>query len=68
VPIRFAVFYVVASAVFPSLCRAQAPVFLITPVENSIKFHVKASTTIAGKFDKWDATVTFTPLTKRPAF
>jgi hypothetical protein len=36
---------------FPSLSRAQAPVFEITPLESSIKFHVKSSTTIAGKFD-----------------
>lgn len=28
-------------------------------MHSSIKFHVKASTTIAGKFDKWDATLTF---------
>jgi polyisoprenoid-binding protein YceI len=45
---------------FPSLSRAQAPVFDITPLDSSIKFHVKSSTTIAGKFDKWDATLTFT--------
>ena len=49
-----------ASAGFPSLIRAQAPVFEITPLDSSIKFHVKSSTTIAGKFDKWDATLTFT--------
>ena len=49
--------------VFPfvvSLTRAQAPVFVVTPVDSSIKFHVKASTAIAGKFDKWDASLTFT--------
>jgi polyisoprenoid-binding protein YceI len=57
---RFAIFCLLASAVFPSLTRAQAPVFVITPVESTIKFHVKASTTIAGKFDKWDASLTFT--------
>ncbi len=45
---------------FPSLSQAQAPVFVIETVESSIKFHVKASTTIAGKFDKWDASLTFT--------
>jgi polyisoprenoid-binding protein YceI len=48
------------SAVFPSLGQAQAPVFVISPEHSSIKFHVKASVTIAGKFDKWDATLTFT--------
>jgi polyisoprenoid-binding protein YceI len=57
---RFAIFCLLASAVFPSLTRAQAPVFVIAPVESTIKFHVKASTTIAGKFDKWDASLTFT--------
>ena len=49
-----------ASAVFPSLSRAQAPVFEIEPAHSSIKFHVKASVNIAGKFDKWDATLAFT--------
>src|SRR6201981_2002439 len=49
-----------ASVGLPSLSRAQAPVFEITPVDSSIKFHVKSSTTIAGKFDKWDASLTFT--------
>ena len=39
--------------------RAQAPVFEITPVGSWIKFHVKSSATIAGKFDKWDASLTF---------
>ena len=47
-------------AVFPSLSRAQAPVFEITPMHSSIKFDVKASVDIAGKFDKWDASLTFT--------
>jgi polyisoprenoid-binding protein YceI len=49
-----------ASVGFPPVSRAQAPVFEITPVDSSIKFHVKSSTTIAGKFDKWDATLAFT--------
>jgi polyisoprenoid-binding protein YceI len=49
-----------ASVGLPSLSRGQAPVFEITPLDSSIKFHVKSSTTIAGKFDKWDATLTFT--------
>jgi polyisoprenoid-binding protein YceI len=58
---RFALFCILASAIFPSASRAQAvPVFEIVPVESWIKFDVKASTTIAGKFDKWDATLTFT--------
>jgi polyisoprenoid-binding protein YceI len=44
--------------------RAQSadgvPVFKVTPVESSIKFDVEASVAIEGKFDKWDATLTFT--------
>lgn len=49
-----------AFAVFPSLSRAQAPVFETEPAHSWIKFDVKASVNIAGKFDKWDATLTFT--------
>ncbi len=54
-----AVLCLLASAVYPSMSRAQAPVFVIAPEHSSIKFHVKASVTIAGKFDKWDAALTF---------
>ena len=57
---RFAIVCLSASGMFSSLSRAQAPVFEITPVDSSIKFHVKSSVTIAGKFDQWDATLTFT--------
>src|SRR5580693_6877694 len=46
-------------AMLPSLCRAQAPVFEVTPVSSTIKFDVKASVPIAGNFDKWDATLNF---------
>jgi len=57
---RLAAICLIASAVLlPSICRAQAPVFAITPVESSIKFDVEASVTIKGFFDKWDATLTF---------
>ncbi len=57
--IRFAVFFFLASAVFPSLSRAQVPVFKITTEDSSIKFAVKASVAVNGTFDKWDATLTF---------
>jgi polyisoprenoid-binding protein YceI len=57
---RFAVLFLVAFAVLPLESRGQAPVFEITPVHSTIKFDVKASVDIAGKFDKWDATLTFT--------
>jgi polyisoprenoid-binding protein YceI len=54
-----AVVCLVTSAVFPSLSRAQAPVFAITPEQSTIKFYVKSSIEIEGNFDKWDATLTF---------
>jgi polyisoprenoid-binding protein YceI len=44
----------------PSVSRAQAPVFEITPVASSIQFDVEASVAIKGTFDKWDATLRFT--------
>jgi polyisoprenoid-binding protein YceI len=49
-----------ASVVFPSLSRAQAPVFVITPETSSVKFFVKSSVDLQGNFEKWDATLTFT--------
>jgi polyisoprenoid-binding protein YceI len=58
--IRLSILCLLVSAVLPSVSRAQAPVFEITPVHSWIKFDVKASVNIAGKFDKWDATLTFT--------
>jgi polyisoprenoid-binding protein YceI len=57
---RLAILCLLASAVLPSLSRAQVPVFKITPEDSSIKFSVKASVAIDGTFDKWDATLTFT--------
>jgi polyisoprenoid-binding protein YceI len=44
----------------PLVCRAQAPVFVVTPLHSWIKFNVKASVAIAGRFDNWDASLTFT--------
>jgi polyisoprenoid-binding protein YceI len=40
--------------------HGNAPIFEVIPVESWVKFHVKSSATIAGKFDKWDAKLTFT--------
>ena len=57
---RLAILCLVVSAVLPPLSLAQAPVFVITPEESTIKFYVKASVELAGSFDKWDATLTFT--------
>lgn len=44
-----------------SATRAQSvPVFEIDHSQSTIKFNVKASVAIAGTFDKWDASLTFT--------
>jgi polyisoprenoid-binding protein YceI len=59
-PLPFAVFCFLASAVFPSVSRAQVPVFAVTPEDSSIKFFVKASVALEGKFEKWDASFTVT--------
>jgi polyisoprenoid-binding protein YceI len=57
---RLAILVLTASAMLPSLSRAQAPVFAVTPEDSTVKFFVKASVAIQGTFDKWDATLTFT--------
>jgi polyisoprenoid-binding protein YceI len=49
-----------AAVLLPPPTQAQAPVFVVTPGTSTIKFNVKASVPIAGNFDKWDATLTFT--------
>jgi len=56
---QLAVLFLLASTVLSSVSRAQAPVFAITPVESTIKFYVKASVALEGKFEQWDATLTF---------
>jgi len=56
---RTTLLFLVLLALFPPSSRAQAPVFEITPVNSTIRFDVKASVDIAGKFDKWDARITF---------
>jgi polyisoprenoid-binding protein YceI len=44
-----------------SVTRAQeAPVFVITPEDSSIKFSVKASVALEGDFEKWTSTLKFT--------
>jgi polyisoprenoid-binding protein YceI len=49
-----------ASAVSLSAGQAEAPVFVITPGDSSVKFFVKASVALEGNFEKWDSTLTFT--------
>ena len=57
---RLAVVCLVASAMLPSVSRAQVPVFVITPEDSWIKFFVKSSVNLEGDFEKWDSTLTFT--------
>jgi polyisoprenoid-binding protein YceI len=56
---RLAVLCLLASTLLASISRAQGPVFVITPEESTVQFSVKASVALEGKFDKWDATLTF---------
>ena len=56
---RFAVLALLVSAILPSVSLGQGPVFTVTPEESDVKFFVKASVAIDGKFNKWDATLTF---------
>jgi polyisoprenoid-binding protein YceI len=56
---RLATFCLLTATLFASTSRAQGPVFVITPEESNVKFFVKASVAIQGKFDKWDATLAF---------
>ena len=60
---RLVIFCLVASAVLPSISRAQTPadvpVFAFSKEESSMKFSVQASVALEGKFDQWDATLTF---------
>jgi len=57
---RLAALCFLAATVLSSPCAAQnPPVFEITPTNSTVKFDVKASMAIVGKFDKWDATHTF---------
>ena len=59
VRISLTILCLLASAVLPSVTRAEAPVFVLTPEDSSIEFFVKASVSIKGVFAKWDATLTF---------
>jgi polyisoprenoid-binding protein YceI len=57
---RLTTLLLLASATLSSASPAEAPVYEVTPLESTIKFNVKASVAIVGKFEKWDASLTFT--------
>jgi polyisoprenoid-binding protein YceI len=59
ISMRLAVLCLLVSVTLPRVSGAQVPVFTITTEESDIKFFVKASVAIDGKFNKWDATLTF---------
>jgi polyisoprenoid-binding protein YceI len=48
-----------ASVLLASVAQAQVPVFEISQEGSTVQFSVKASVAIEGKFEKWEATLTF---------
>jgi polyisoprenoid-binding protein YceI len=52
--------FVLLVAVFPAAAQTQAPVLEVVQAGSYVKFNVKASVALAGKFDKWDASLVFT--------
>ena len=44
----------------PSASLAAAPVFAVVKTGSAVTFHVNASTTVEGRFDKWTSSLTFT--------
>src|SRR5271170_7616559 len=58
---RLAVLCLLVSIMLPtvSFAQDQVPVFTVKPEQSDVKFFVKASVAIDGKFNKWEATLTF---------
>lgn len=52
--------YVLIATATQAQAPANVPVIKISPVGSTIQFAVKASVSLEGTFDKWDATLTFT--------
>src|SRR5579862_2339785 len=48
-----------ASVLLASVAQAQVPVFEISQEGSTVQFSVKASVALEGKFNKWEATLTF---------
>ena len=61
--LRLIVLIVFVILLFSSRTAAQSsnggPIVEVTPKDSTIRFSVKASVSIEGTFDKWDATLTF---------
>src|ERR1700722_17668915 len=58
--IGFTILFVFTTAAAWPQAPTGIPVFEFDKAKSSIGFNVKASVPISGKFDKWDATMTFT--------
>ncbi len=56
---RSIILCVLAFILLPCASYAQAPVFAVIPAESSVRFSVKSSVALVGRFDKWNATLTF---------
>jgi polyisoprenoid-binding protein YceI len=56
---RLAVICFLAAALLVPQAQAQVPVFAFTKEDSSVNFSVKASVALEGKFDKWEATLTY---------
>ena len=57
---RASLAFVILAALFPAAAQTQAPVLEVVQAGSYIKFNVKASVALSGKFDKWDASLVFT--------
>jgi polyisoprenoid-binding protein YceI len=59
--LKIATFCLLASLAFPLISRTQTtPKFQVTTDVSTITFFVKSSVNLEGKFNKWNATLTFT--------
>jgi polyisoprenoid-binding protein YceI len=56
---RLAILCLLASTLLYARPVDDVPIFTILTDQSSVQFAVKASVPIAGKFDKWDATLTY---------
>lgn len=56
---RYALLCLLTVLILPRAMHAQVPALAVTPGESSVRFSVKSSVAIAGRFDKWHATLTF---------
>jgi polyisoprenoid-binding protein YceI len=56
---RCAILCLLVLALIPRPCQAQVPVFATTPEDSTIKFSVKASVALVGKFETWNASLKF---------